>query len=412
MFLLLTHFLVFTNKIDNFTYKYNYSENNNKVIVKTNSISFKKGIKKHFEFGGTFLIDAITAASRVDYKASGIDGTTSSTVNVDGITSASKTKENRYQFGLSLSTFFDFISKIKKSTKKNLSSIGLSYSDSREEDYLSKTISLNMSKSLFQKNSVISIDCARSIGNYYLDLSHMSAPNDAGWSFFDENGKKLIDRIKFKLQQNISKTTTASVIVGYGYSRGYLAKPYRMIKIGGTGLNRYYTEQLPCRRTNFTYSLYLNKYFKLMEGFSLQGNYRFYHDSWHMKSHTFAIKPYLRIIDKIIIRPSYRFYYQGDAFFYEDKYKNLPEYFTTDFKYGKMFTNTLGLKLIYQLRNYAKSKKNPIFTLYPVKIDIAGFYMFRSSTTDSEIRDIHYNYWSIEDGFRHFWIQTGVKFAF
>ena len=88
----------------------------------------------------------------------------------------------------------------------------------------------------------------------------------------------------------------------------------------------------------------------------------------------------------------------------------LEKYLTTDFKFRECITNTIGLNLIYEVKDLFKPEDAPFFSLYPVNINIAANYMMRTGTDIPQVIEDHYNYWS--DRYQNFWIQTGIKLVF
>ena len=174
----------------------------------------------------------------------------------------------------------------------------------------------------------------------------------------------------------------------------------------------FYHENLPPERNCLALSAQINRYLPVKRGASLIGEYRYYIDSWEIESHTAALRMYFRFADNFIINPNYRFYFQKRAFFYRDVYNEIPEYLTTDFRLGSFFTNTVGVKLIFELENFIKPMRSSFFALFPVSFDIAANFMIRSSTKNAAVRDSHYGYFPIASGYRNFWIQSGIKCFF
>lgn len=100
---------------DAIDYKFQAYIDNNDVRVLTNEASALKKINDNFSLSISYMLDAITSASRKDYKGhiskaglpGGTDTTTSSTMP-DGISSATKTDELRHQPSATLVYVNDF----------------------------------------------------------------------------------------------------------------------------------------------------------------------------------------------------------------------------------------------------------------------------------------------------------------
>ena len=172
----------------------------------------------------------------------------------------------------------------------------------------------------------------------------------------------------------------------------------------------YRHEVLPDQKKTMTITGMLNQYVPFGQGNSIHVEYRYYADSWEIHSHTGTLEFYARIGESFIIKPSFRLYTQSSAFFYKDTYDSLDYFLTTDLKYGGFGTNTVGLKLSYEPRDFIKPERNPLLALYPVAVDIGVHYMTRSGPDDISVLRAHYAYFN--SIFKSFWLQTGVRFAF
>jgi hypothetical protein len=392
-------------------YKFQYYRDNNDVTVTSNAINLgaKLGEKGHLAVG--YLVDGITGASRRDIHGTsqGIDGITgASAVVPDGITSASpEVREHRHQVSGTLSFTHDFI-KMVSADKNNDDPTVMSVTgvNSQENDYTSRTFSAALSQDLFQRNTTLGVRYGKSFDQFRPDARY-TPRNDDGWFFFG-NGKRETERVSASLSQGITTTTVAALIWGYVYDRGYLSRPYYMIEIDSL----YYHENLPVKRRSMTITGRLNQYIPAGSGLSLHIDYRYYTDSWNLVSHTLSGELYIRLGDFFILRPLYRFYMQSNAFFYADVYTEPVQYLTTDFKYRQSQTHTAGLKFSWQLRDFVKPEENRFFAFYPVAVDVAGEFYQRTGTKDAVVRNTHYNYWPTYDGYRAFWIQSGMRFAF
>ncbi len=397
--------------IDHVSYKFQYFDDNNDVNVITNTTAISKGfLDEHLRVNLSYLVDGITGASRNDDRGF-LD-------TLDGITAASETKERRHEVKGSLTFMFDWLRLFnKEKDTEDPMFITVTGINSQETDYTSRTISGAVSQDLFQRNTTFGLSYTKSFDKYDPAPRFETAVIDQpGYTYFgngaEDRGRRETDRLTLSVTQGITLTTLASVIGGYTFDRGYLARPYYVYRIETDTDTNFYHEHLPSERRSMTLTGQLRQYIPTEHGTSIHLDYRLYFDSWDLLSHTISLKGYYRFDERFIVSPSYRFYMQNSAFFYKDTYteEDLPTYLTTDFKYRECMTHTMGLKLIYEVKDFFKPDDAPILTLFPINIDIAANYMIRTGTNDAEIIHSHYNYWS--DRYRNFWIQAGVTFAY
>ncbi len=398
VFLLPFLFLIqtaFSGEVDHISYKFQYYDDNNDVNVISNTTTISKGLGEHVRVKLSYLVDGITGASRNDDRGT-----------MDGITSASQTDERRHEVKGGLTFMFDWLLLFNKDKETEdpmfLTVIGI---NSQENDYTSRTISAAISQDLFQRNTTIGASYTKSFDDFDPADRFIPEAADEGWDYFG-GGKRETDRVSASITQGITTTTIASVIGGYVFDRGYLSRPYYVYLIGG----QWYHENLPPERKSMTVTGRLNQYIPTNNGTAAHLDYRLYYDSWDLLSHTVSLKFYYRPAEKFIINPSYRFYTQNSTFFYTDIYTSVPKYLTADFKFRECITNTIGLNLIYEVRDLFKPEDAPFFSLFPININIAANYTMRTGSDDPQVIKDHYNYWS--DRYQNFWIQTGIKLAF
>lgn len=387
--------------IDHISYKFQYYGDNNDVEVISNTTTVSKGIGEHVRFNLSYLVDGITGASRNDDRG-----------KVDGITSASPTDERRHEVKGALTVNFDWLMLFNKDKEtEDPMFITVTGINSQENDYTSRTISAAISQDLFQRNTTIGFSYSKSFDDYDPAERFVPQTGDEGWDYFG-NGKRETDRISASITQGITTTTVASIIWGYAFDRGYLSRPYYVYKIDDDWKH----ENLPPERKIMTATGRLNQYIPTKNGTAVHLDYRLYTDSWDLISHTIALKCYYRFAEKFIVNPSYRFYTQNSTSFYKDEYTSVPNYLTTDFKYRECVTNTIGLNVIYEIKDLYKPDDAPFFSLFPININIAGYYMMRTGPDKDEEKDIiasHYNYWNDKyQWYQNFWIQGGITFAF
>jgi hypothetical protein len=402
-------------------YKFQYYHDNDAVDVLSNVVGFKLKLGEHLRVGGEYLVDAITSASRSDIKGqpTTVDGVTSATGGgggrpaVDGVTSASSTSEYRNQVGLDLGLVFDFIKRMRSDKNSDdPTTITVSGSNSQENDYTSRTLGVGLSQDLFQRNTTIAFTWGRSYDQYQPAARFVPGPTDEGWNYTGSSycgeGRRLTDRWSAILTQGLTTTTGISIIGSYVLDRGYLNRPYYVIEVG----DAFYHDQAPPERTMMSVTGKLSQYVPMLKGCALHLDYRFYDDDWAVQSHTAALAFSMRVVEHFVVEPSYRFYRQSAAFFYQDRYPSPMHYMTSDPKLGTFYTHSAGLRLSYELADLVKPDDRPFFTLFPVSIDLSGNYLFRQSTADAAVRDKNYERYPLQYGYNSFWVQAGATFVF
>ncbi|MCA9530319.1 MAG: DUF3570 domain-containing protein [Myxococcales bacterium] len=133
--------------------------------------------------------------------------------------------------------------------------------------------------------------------------------------------------------------------VGYdvAWLHGYLANPYRTVRIGLDNL----TERHPRLRWRHTLSGRLALYLPRTHS-AIKAGLRAYADSWDIRAIAPDVQFYQALSDFAQLRLTYRYYAQSSAFFYESdpsKYPLDARYFTADPKMADFHSHLGGLQL-------------------------------------------------------------------
>jgi hypothetical protein len=136
--------------------------------------------------------------------------------------------------------------------------------------------------------------------------------------------------------------------LNFGHSRetGYLSEPYKIVSLLNADGNTadYRTEKRPGQRT--TQNIFLASAYQISEDV-LHVSYRFYWDNWGIRSHTVDLKYRFDVAPGNYLEPHLRFYSQTAADFFTYGLLSsapIPKYATSDSRYGKMNSNTIGAK--------------------------------------------------------------------
>jgi hypothetical protein len=137
--------------------------------------------------------------------------------------------------------------------------------------------------------------------------------------------------------------------LNYGRTRetGYLTEPYKIVSIVDSTGNTidYRNEKRPDNRQRQT--IQLSSVYNVFDEDVIHVSYRFYWDDWGIRSHTVDFRYRFDLSGGHYLEPHLRFYGQSAVNFYTYGLRAgapLPEFATSDYRYGKMNTNTFGVK--------------------------------------------------------------------
>lgn len=213
----------------------------------------------------TFTYDFLTGASPTRH-------------NVLSSASANLIHEKRNEYDLSFTNYVE----------DGTWSFGSTYSI--ESDYIARNLSLQRSISTADKNMTITFG-----GNYSYDSINSYKNN-----VFDH--KQVIGGL-IGITQILTKEDIVQFNVGFSNGKGYYSDPYK------------YADDRPRKRNITTYMARWNHHFRETDGTS-HLSYRYYTDSYDIKSHTLAAEYVQPMEDNWTITPSFRYYAQSNAFFY------------------------------------------------------------------------------------------------
>ncbi len=166
-------------------------------------------------------------------------------------------------------------------------------------------------------------------------------------SLFEGERKTLIDVI-VGVTQILSKRALVQLNYSITKSLGYLTDPYKMISAVDptTGVtNKVYFEKRPEDR--LSQSIFTKFIYHLPEDI-VHLSYRYFSDSWDVKSQTVTVKYFYQLGNQVYLQPHLRLYDQkGASFYYHSLPDNgsMPDYFSADGRLADMTATTVGFKL-------------------------------------------------------------------
>lgn len=196
-------------------------------------------------------------------------------------------------------------------TQVSEGTFGLGYIQSDEKDYSSRIVSASSSREFFQKNTIFRFGFSN--GQDRVKSSVNAAVNEP-----------LNHQVySFNWEQVLSKLSVMQVIYDFRVESGFIMSPYRRAKIKDDlgNVKPSLSENHPRTRnrhaTAFKYNYFLSSW-----ALSLATTYRFYFDSWQVRSHTLEER-FSKDLNKLLsMSLILRYYSQGKASFFEDYYSD------------------------------------------------------------------------------------------
>ncbi len=264
-----------------------------------------------------------------------------SSASIDVQLSASPYKETRKQESLS----FDYLH------GKSTYSAGVIHS--REPDYKANTSFFSVSQDMFGDLTTVTMSYKRGWDRVYRDLRlpDRSIVNDP--AFNGGLGFDIADHRGYGVA--VSQILTRNMILSLNYEaltdQGYLANPYRKIRFADptAGIGYTLADQIyPRTRTSNAFSARLKYYLPYRA--ALDGQYRFFHDSWGILAHTLEIGYTHPMWKQWIFDGSFRYYRQSAASFYSDLFPraNFANFVARDRELASFQSYTLGGGASYQ----------------------------------------------------------------
>lgn len=247
---------------------------------------------------------------------------------------------------------------------------------SAEYDYFSVGVGGSYTKLFNEKNTEISIN-----GNVYVDTWNALYPTElrpfAGggsglnsnlftqntitgnanynpnFTAFDSEGRNTY-ALGFGFSQILSKNLQGSLALDLVQQDGLLSTPFQRVyfsDIADSFIDDFQLaddiERLPDTRFKIAVGGRLNYY--INETFVVRTFYRYYTDDWGIKSHTASVEVPIKITDKFTLYPSYRFYNQtaADYFNIYEGHLSTDEFYTSDYDLSKYSANQFSFGASY-----------------------------------------------------------------
>jgi hypothetical protein len=282
------------------------------VTIDGPSLLVRKKFAEKYAASANYYVDMVSSAS------------------IDVITTASPYTETRTQYGVG----FEYL--------RNKVTYAAAFSNSSENDYEADTATLSISQDMFGDLTTVSLFFTRG-------WDDVTRRGDA--TFADE-----IDRRIYGV--DISQVATKNMVLGLSYEtiteEGFLNNPYRQVRYldpdAAVGFS-FEPERYPRTRTGNALSLRA-RYF-LPYRAAIQGDYRFYTDTWDILAHTAEVSYTHPLDEEWTFDVRYRFYTQDAAEFYSDLFPraDFQNFLARDKELSTMTSHTLGFGVAYEFKS-------------------------------------------------------------
>jgi hypothetical protein len=288
------------------------------VTIHGPSVLVRKKIGEKFAASANYYMDFVTSAS-IDVKLS-----------------ASEYKEERTQKSLGLEYL----------RGKSTYSMGVIGSD--ESDYTADTAYFSLSQDLFGDLTTVTLGFRRGWNDVFRNVKNADGSRTRDDTFADQ-----VDTRAYSL--GISQVLTRNLIMGLNYEaitdEGYLNSPYRSVRFvspgdpSGFALER---EIYPRTHTSNAVSTRLKYYLPYRA--AVEGNYRFFSDSWGVVAHTLDLGYTHPAFQRWVFDGRVRYYRQTAADFYRDLFprQNFSNFLARDKELSTFNSFTIGVGAAYE----------------------------------------------------------------
>lgn len=271
------------------------------------SLLIRKKVGNSVSFVGNYYVDMVSSAS------------------IDVVTTASPYTEERTQWSLGM----DYL--------RGNTTISTNYISSNESDFDATTYSISISQDMFGDLTTLSL-------SYALGDDVVGRSDDP--TFVRDNTRQ---HYGIGLTQIFTRNLITSIKVETITDEGYLNNPYRSVRyldpVSAIGYS-YEPELYPATRTTTAVGLRARYYLPYRA--AVQGEYRFFTDTWGVDANTAAIS-YIHPWRDWTFEVKYRWHNQDGAHFYRDIFarSEATNFRGRDKELSALTSNSLRLKVSY-----------------------------------------------------------------
>lgn len=294
-------------------YEY-YKEDNNRMTINTYSTYFDQKLTDSITTKGEFTYDGVSGSTPT--------GTLSAagTVNLTHLEDIRRAENLELDWQLANHT------------------VTPGFSHSLESDYESYGGSLSDAVAFNEKNTTLQYGISQ-------NFDRVREANRTTWN------PKYTTEAMVGISQLLSPKTIFNTAITFGNDSGYLSDPYRLAGFQPTGFpfSIGVPEKRPSHRNKEVLFTSVTQYFDSLDA-SLEGNYRFYHDSYGIYANTLGVTWHQWQGKHIVIEPYIRGYEQSAADFYAITFSgpfsaNPPGFYSSDYRLSELYTVDYGLQI-------------------------------------------------------------------
>lgn len=309
------------------------------------SLLMRKQVAKNVSLVGNYYIDMVSSAS------------------IDVVTTASPYSEERKQYSLGM----DYL--------HANTTMSLGFTNSSESDFDATTYNLSISQDMFGDLTTLTL-------SYALGDDVVGRSDDDTFSR-DNTRQHYGVGLTQILTRNLITTLNFETIT----DEGFLNNPYRTVRYADSGSPLGYSyepELYPNTRTSNAVGLRARYYLPYRA--ALQGEYRYFTDTWDIESHTAAIS-YVHPMDDWTFTLKYRWHDQTGAHFFNDLF---PRAAATNFRgrdkeLSPLTSQTLKLAASYQFLSDGWRFIDRGSVNFSIDLLTVDYHEFRNLTIDAPL---------------------------
>jgi Protein of unknown function (DUF3570) len=206
--------------------------------------------------------------------------------------------------------------------------------------------------------------------NYSLQLNEKNTTLNVGWAHTSDRVRDTLQAIHDKrsddflagINQLLGPKTVLGINFTYGEAHGYLNDPYRIMigvadpqfDVSGNSPLSGGEELRPNHREKYIGRVSITQFITPVNA-SVEGAYRFYHDSFGIDAHTAELSWYQKIGKHVIVAPNARYNRQSAADFYYEALSGMPffdpgnyptpKYYSPDYRLSELQSFTAGINI-------------------------------------------------------------------
>lgn len=304
------------NQVD-YRYEY-YGEDDSRMTIETHSVYFEQK-----------LMDAVTAKGELVYD--GISGATPSGTYVFPASAGKIILDNLHDIRRAVNLNFD--------CQLGNQTLTPGFAYSTESDYESYGLSLNDAIAFNDKNTILQLGVSH---NFDSVLNELISGAPRAWQ--DKGSTEAI----IGISQLLTPKTIFSANFTFGYESGFLSDPYRLVEFiyPGHQFGVVENENRPGVLSKEIFLTSITQFIGPLNA-SIEGSYRFYHDSYDVYANTLSLTWHQWLGKHLILEPAFRFYEQSSASFYSPLFQTDPanvNYYSSDYRLSEFYSLDMGIQ--------------------------------------------------------------------